>query len=206
MHAVKEGPANRSFGLQVAALAGLPKRVIEDARRYLSTLESGHASATARAAAPTPQLGLFDAPRPSAAEEALRALDPDTMSPRAAMELMVYAPYGRTGVYLLQDYCRRLGVKTSSESIAALVSALRSLPQDHPFAALLRHAPDLQHEAGAVFETTAVFVFAIIDGRAEKLGDQVAVGAVQFDPIQAGFPRTARRLMQGEVLVPNDFA
>ncbi len=88
MHAVKEGPANRSFGLQVAALAGLPKRVIEDARRYLSTLESGHASATARAAAPTPQLGLFDAPRPSAAEEALRALDPDTMSPRDALDAL----------------------------------------------------------------------------------------------------------------------
>src|ERR1700761_1778644 len=47
MHAVKEGPANRSFGLQVAALAGLPKSVIADARRTLADLERGmyqHAS------------------------------------------------------------------------------------------------------------------------------------------------------------------
>ena len=88
MHAVKEGPANRSFGLQVAALAGLPKRVVDDARRYLATLESGHAGAPARDAAPTPQLGLFDAPRPSAAEDALRELDPDAMSPREALDAL----------------------------------------------------------------------------------------------------------------------
>ncbi len=49
MHAVKEGPANRSFGLQVAALAGLPRRVIEDARGYLATLER-HGTATPPAA------------------------------------------------------------------------------------------------------------------------------------------------------------
>jgi DNA mismatch repair protein MutS len=88
MHAVKEGPANRSFGLQVAALAGLPKRVIDDARRYLSALETGHAAAPSRAPTPTPQLGLFDAPRPSAAEDALRELDPDTMSPREALDAL----------------------------------------------------------------------------------------------------------------------
>ena len=41
MHAVKDGPANRSFGLQVAALAGLPKPVIADARRTLAALEKG---------------------------------------------------------------------------------------------------------------------------------------------------------------------
>ena len=88
MHAVKEGPANRSFGLQVAALAGLPKRVIEDARGYLATLEAGHAPATAARAAATPQLGLFDPPRPSAAEDALRELDPDAMSPRDALDAL----------------------------------------------------------------------------------------------------------------------
>jgi len=88
MHAVKEGPANRSFGLQVAALAGLPKRVIDDARRYLATLESGHPNVASNAAASPPQLGLFDAPRPSAAEDALRELDPDTMSPRDALDAL----------------------------------------------------------------------------------------------------------------------
>ena len=88
MHAVKEGPANRSFGLQVAALAGLPKRVIDDARRYLSTLEAGHAATPSRDATPTPQLGLFDAPRPSAVDDALRDMDPDAMSPRDALDAL----------------------------------------------------------------------------------------------------------------------
>jgi DNA mismatch repair protein MutS len=89
MHAVKEGPANRSFGLQVAALAGLPKRVIDDARSYLATLEGGHATAkSARVAAPTPQLGLFDAPRKSALEDALGEIDPDTLSPRDALDAL----------------------------------------------------------------------------------------------------------------------
>jgi len=93
MHAVKEGPANRSFGLQVGALAGLPKPVIERARRYLEALEQKHAAVERDAAAlpsrdASPQLGLFAAPMPSAADEALRALDPDTLTPRDALETL----------------------------------------------------------------------------------------------------------------------
>jgi DNA mismatch repair protein MutS len=88
MHAVKEGPANRSFGLQVAALAGLPKRVIDDARGYLAMLEAGPAPTRARNAMPTPQLGLFDAPRTSAIEDALRDIEPDALSPREALEAL----------------------------------------------------------------------------------------------------------------------
>jgi DNA mismatch repair protein MutS len=92
MHAVKEGPANRSFGLQVAALAGLPKSVIADARRTLAELERGmhgHAAVPAPAPAPaaSPQLGLFAA-QPSVVEEALKAIDPDAMSPREALEAL----------------------------------------------------------------------------------------------------------------------
>src|SRR5215469_616752 len=61
MHAVKEGPANRSFGLHVAAIAGVPKPVIANARRYLEALEGQH-QAVERAVATTtksasPQLG-----------------------------------------------------------------------------------------------------------------------------------------------------
>ena len=92
MHAVKEGPANRSFGLQVAALAGLPKAVIADAKRYLDALEVGtNKTATARHGKETtsPQLGLFapplTPPLPSAVESALRALDSDELTPRAAL-------------------------------------------------------------------------------------------------------------------------
>jgi len=91
MHAVKDGPANRSFGLQVAALAGLPKAVIADARRTLAELERGmhaHAGAPAPAADASPQLGLFAPPAPSAVEHALDAIDPDALTPREALEAL----------------------------------------------------------------------------------------------------------------------
>ena len=95
MHAVKEGPANRSFGLQVAALAGLPKSVIADARRTLSALERGepvHPAATPHSGqpdgGPAPQLDLFARARPSPSEDLLRTLDPDAMTPREAHEAL----------------------------------------------------------------------------------------------------------------------
>jgi DNA mismatch repair protein MutS len=88
MHTVKDGPANRSFGLQVAALAGLPKAVIADARRYLAALEQGHEVTVAVATPPaaTPQMGLFAPSLPSPVEEALRAMNPDDLSPRDALD------------------------------------------------------------------------------------------------------------------------
>ena len=93
MHAVREGPANRSFGLQVAALAGLPRAVLTQAKAILEKLESGMAATIDSAArAPTslpdtsPQMGLFAPPLPSPVEEAVRGLDPDAMSPREALE------------------------------------------------------------------------------------------------------------------------
>jgi DNA mismatch repair protein MutS len=91
MHAVKDGPANRSFGLQVAALAGLPKAVITDARRTLAELERGmhaHAGTPAPATDASPQLGLFAPPAPSAVEHALDAIDPDALTPRDALEAL----------------------------------------------------------------------------------------------------------------------
>lgn len=91
MHAVKDGPANRSFGLQVAALAGLPKSVIADARRTLAELECGmhaHAGAPAPVVDASPQLGLFAPPAPSAMEQALDGIDPDALSPREALEAL----------------------------------------------------------------------------------------------------------------------
>ncbi|WNL44802.1 DNA mismatch repair protein MutS [Dyella sp. BiH032] len=91
MHAVKEGPANRSFGLQVAALAGLPKSVIADARRTLAELERGmhqHASAAKPQPDASPQLGLFAPQEPSAAERALADVDPDALTPREALDVL----------------------------------------------------------------------------------------------------------------------
>jgi len=91
MHAVKDGPANRSFGLQVAALAGLPKSVIADAKRTLAELERGmqqHAHAVRPVAESSPQLGLFTPSTPSAVERALEQIDPDALSPREALEAL----------------------------------------------------------------------------------------------------------------------
>ena len=80
---------------------------------------------------------------PDAGLRALRSV----LKPDGAMHLMVYAPYGRTGIYMLQDFCRRLGIRASDEDIRDLTAALRALPPGHPLEHLLREAPDFQHEA-----------------------------------------------------------
>jgi len=65
---------------------------------------------------------------PDAGLRALRSV----LKPDGAMYLMVYAPYGRAGVYMLQDYCRKLGIGTSKEEINDLIAVLKTLPQFHP--------------------------------------------------------------------------
>ncbi|WP_423823327.1 DNA mismatch repair protein MutS [Salinisphaera sp. SPP-AMP-43] len=85
LHAIRPGPASRSFGLQVAALAGVPKKVIRQAEKHLAELE------TASLETASPQLGLFEGPRPAAEPEpdavhdALEALDCDDLTPRQAL-------------------------------------------------------------------------------------------------------------------------
>ncbi len=63
------------------------------------------------------------------------------------MHLMVYAPYGRTGIYMLQEFCRRIGVRATDEGIRELIVALRALPPGHPLEHLLHEAPDFRQEA-----------------------------------------------------------
>jgi len=92
LHSVKEGPANQSYGLQVAALAGIPKSVTTQARRYLNELERER-DALRTSTSPQGELPLFSpAPQPAPPEspalEALRALDPNSLSPREALELL----------------------------------------------------------------------------------------------------------------------
>jgi DNA mismatch repair protein MutS len=84
LHSVKPGPANQSYGLQVAALAGVPKDVIRRARAYLGSLESQQA---AHAENPQGQLPLGPAVDATTDElrEALDEIDPDAMSPREAL-------------------------------------------------------------------------------------------------------------------------
>jgi SAM-dependent methyltransferase len=79
-------------------------------------------------------------------DSALRALR-EVLAPTGALHLMVYAPYGRTGVYMLQEFCKRLGVEANAEGIRDLVAALGALPPGHPLATLLREAPDFRKEA-----------------------------------------------------------
>jgi len=76
----------------------------------------------------------------------LRALR-GVLKPDGAMHLMVYAPYGRTGIYMLQEFCRRLGICAGDAEIQDLVAALGALPPGHPLENLLRQAPDFRQEA-----------------------------------------------------------
>ena len=71
----------------------------------------------------------------------------DVLEPTGAMQLMVYAPYGRTGIYMLQQFCRQLGIRATDDEIRDLVAALKALPPGHPLERLLREAPDFQHDA-----------------------------------------------------------
>lgn len=68
---------------------------------------------------------------PDAGLRALRSV----LSPEGALYFMVYAPYGRTGIYMLQDYCRRLGIGTSQQEINDLIEVLKLLPEHHPLLA-----------------------------------------------------------------------
>jgi SAM-dependent methyltransferase len=78
-------------------------------------------------------------------DQGLRALR-DTLAPDGVLHLMVYAPYGRAGIYLLQEYCRRLGVGHTDQEIQNLAVTLTALPLNHPLARLLGEAPDFQRK------------------------------------------------------------
>jgi DNA mismatch repair protein MutS len=97
LHEVLPGSADRSYGIQVARLAGLPPSVITRAKSVLAKLEAQDRGQTARALAD--DLPLFAVPSRAAAEpaapseaeqliEALKALHPDEMSPREALEAL----------------------------------------------------------------------------------------------------------------------
>jgi DNA mismatch repair protein MutS len=88
LHTVEDGPANRSYGLQVAQLAGVPGSVIRAAKRRLAELEE-------QAIASGPQRDLFASGAPAVEEppqhpvvDTLRSLDPDSMTPREALDAL----------------------------------------------------------------------------------------------------------------------
>jgi len=107
LHAVKEGPASRSYGLAVAQLAGVPREVVAAAREYLAALEKGGSAQgdapahnprsrgrSASSHSPQAQLPLEPPaapppdPRLLELEAALRAVSADDLSPRAALDLV----------------------------------------------------------------------------------------------------------------------
>ncbi len=81
---------------------------------------------------------LHHLPDPDAGLCALR----DVLRAGGAMRLMVYARYGRDGIYMMQEYCRLLEVGTSETDLQTLGAALRALPPDHPISGLLRRSKD----------------------------------------------------------------
>ena len=89
LHKLESGPANRSYGLQVAQLAGVPKSVIRAARKHLEKLESSEATAAGQnnlqgSLFVPPTLPVAVAPHP--VFDALADLKPDELSPREALE------------------------------------------------------------------------------------------------------------------------
>ena len=87
LHEIQSGPASRSYGVQVARLAGMPAPVLNHARHALQALESGAQDARA-------QVDLFAPPPeaetagPTAVEAALARINPDALSPREALDAL----------------------------------------------------------------------------------------------------------------------
>jgi SAM-dependent methyltransferase len=77
-------------------------------------------------------------------DQGLRSLR-EVLSSDGAMQIMVYAKYGRSGIYMMQEYCRLLGVKPTKEELGSLGTMLRHLPDDHPLAPLLHKVKDFLH-------------------------------------------------------------
>ncbi len=87
LHAVKDGPANQSYGLQVAALAGVPQTVIAQAKSKLLQLEN-QVYIEQQSHQPVNQFDLFTAPDCHPAVCLLEELDPDSLSPRQALDML----------------------------------------------------------------------------------------------------------------------
>ena len=87
LHSVKPGPANQSYGLQVAALAGVPRAVIRRAKAYLKTLESQQVVHTQNPQTQLPLVVENDETKDEL-QGAIDELEPDSMSPREALEAL----------------------------------------------------------------------------------------------------------------------
>ena len=147
------GPRRRPSSLALAGGAGNRHRFQRHQRRHTDALKRKHGLDNLEvhqlAVTEVGKLGatfdqivctgvLHHLPDPDAGLRALR----EVLAPGGVMHLMLYAPYGRIGVYMLQEFCRRLGIAADDHGIRELVTALGALPSGHPLATLLREAPD----------------------------------------------------------------
>jgi SAM-dependent methyltransferase len=83
---------------------------------------------------------LHHLPDPDLGLTALRAV----LARDGAMRIMVYAAYGRAGVYMMQDYCRLLRVRANEAELRELGALIGALPPDHPIAAVANRAKDFR--------------------------------------------------------------
>ena len=135
---------------------------------------------------------------PDAGLRALRGV----LEPHGAMHLMVYAPYGRSGIYMLQEFCRRVGFRAPEGDIRELLVALKALPPHHPLTALLREAPDFRNEA-ALADTllhpqdraySVPQFFAFLKANGLTFGRWVRQAPYSLEPgLMARIPRTLRK-------------
>jgi DNA mismatch repair protein MutS len=88
LHAVEEGPASQSYGLQVAGLAGVPKAVVRQARKYLQLLEESSLTRGGQDDLFTKSIDVSPEPAADPLREELLKVNPDELSPREALELL----------------------------------------------------------------------------------------------------------------------
>jgi DNA mismatch repair protein MutS len=88
LHAIEPGPASRSYGVQVARLAGMPAHLVRQARATLEALEAQQRAGDLQVDLFAAPPAAAAAPEPSAVEAALAAIDPDALSPREALDAL----------------------------------------------------------------------------------------------------------------------
>ncbi|NOX09974.1 MAG: DNA mismatch repair protein MutS [Gammaproteobacteria bacterium] len=89
LHTVKDGPADRSYGLHVAALSGVPAHVLDQARQQLQRLEKGTGTQTTiQSAKENDQMGLFQSHDAHPLEDAMEGIEPEDLSPRQALDIL----------------------------------------------------------------------------------------------------------------------
>jgi len=89
MHAVQNGAASKSYGLQVAALAGVPNSVIVAAKHKLHHLESRNASSSELPSSGSMQQNMtFPEPVTSFLQETMDSIRPDELSPKQALDIL----------------------------------------------------------------------------------------------------------------------